>query len=827
MILLGMVVIHIVFATQQPTTRRKVRQRRTVQKPVPTPTTTKATQTMAQPISPVKMPPTTTINSSQKTITKKCNDLILILDPEANETINGKSKAMMFRFIDALQEKTAPIIVTTNLVNNFCYWKIMHHQMLNTIKEYTLKNKDILSGKEKALELLQQLNESQRFDTGGLFSVLLSWADLQDHDWLCFAHKKSNLILLIPRNYIAQQSQKSTANNNDYLTQCGFDTSNLNQISNISTMTALNYIQNNPIKSPINLIDALQSMFVKQTTNDTEATTWNVFLAGHGGPAFKKSKRSMSLKDRLYNFKYLLANRKLWKSEKSETEQNSTIRSFLSQLKSLKRMPEETIVPEAAYIAGLNFNEFKKLMQFFSNDIQTSFLHYSTCFAGGYNQIFVNEMLQQLQANFIVSSQGANESSTHAWFPAILVNDNATDLYLHQNRFKEFFTLLENFFGKSDAAITKKPLEKLEQDPLATIVKTIIDTNSLDYNQPFIRIPAAGTFNALTVDKKVKILTNSIVKAHEFENNTINITDPEIEIVLMYPAYIKVPLNLKAHLSVISPTPYAITPNLQTFHIFDEIISSDSLDSLIGNFIRLNSSYSTITFVIKKLTCLDEENSGSTLDGEKLTNIHNLIIQIRGNLSSNDSIDADIDVLFTVNEKNYSFSKHITDLAHAETTFWDIFKPISATEITPSKLNALALKILRLKNITHIKERQATIPMIIKEIDKKIDTTFSVQKPGVLKNILLLQQLKSIEDAISPKQLQEQRAWLIQNKKSPLTILSTLQRHNESVVKIKDQIEQLASSGNISAEEKSVLQQRIITIQKNIVKEKTAITAKK
>jgi len=75
---------------------------------------------------------TLTLGSLQAADTnKKCNDLIMILDPETKEKTDGEKTALCADLMVALQEKAAPIIITTNIVENFCFWKNEYAEVLD------------------------------------------------------------------------------------------------------------------------------------------------------------------------------------------------------------------------------------------------------------------------------------------------------------------------------------------------------------------------------------------------------------------------------------------------------------------------------------------------------------------------------------------------------------------------------------------------------------------------------------------------------------------------------------------------------------------------
>lgn len=694
---------------------------------------------------------------------KKCNDLILILDPRLKEKVDGEETALAAEFMVALQEKAAPIIITTNIVENFCFWKNEYAEILDEIKKEALTTRNANPRTSTILAKYQNQKPTSKNLIAEL--PLISLTSLTDNDWHCYAHKQANLILLIPKGRIKYQ-----------ITECGFNSDNLNGISNVSPQSILQYIQSNRIEKSTNFINALGSMFI--TTKSplfNKDKTWNIYLTGHGDPSLKQDGK---------------------------------------------------IAPETSYIAGLAFNDFSQLINFFNKDIQTSFFHYASCFAGGYNQAFVNEVLSQLNVDFITVAEGINESETEAFVPPLILNKNNTAFVFSHMKFTNFFGLLEDFFGNPVAFIaTPKDQAGLQKDPIATIVRNLIEVQNegaMEKNQPFVRIPSVGVFNALTVDKTVKVLTNSIIKAHEFEGKPFNFSDKDIKTLIVYPTYVGVSLNLNEGTSIVSPQPRTIKDMGQTTHIFKNVIFNSIPGNLIYAFTKLNTSYSKITFVIKELQCLNRKTLGFGI-ADKQVSIQNMIIQITGNLdpekkAEKPNIDADINIIFAVNDKTYLFSKHIESIAEGGDLV-DALDNLKFSPATPEQINNLADKILGTKEALSARSssQEITSQLIAEQFEKKIEKDFNVQKPGALKKVLLLKQLDSLERTTDPMQLKKENL-IIANSKEPMTSFTTmLDRHQDELEKLTKEIATL----NLGKQEGDAIQQRIANVQANISAAKT------
>ncbi len=179
--------------------------------------------------------------------------------------------------------------------------------------------------------------------------------------WHFFKHKNAHLMLLLPDAYL-RRIARDARSGADALSICGFSTAHLNQVLPKDWPLVLSSATG---KTSLPCIDALKDMFIKKA--DAPSLRWNIYFAGHGVAATRKKDATL------------------------------------------------TLLPGTAQIAGLNFMEFYQLMSFLNgktdDDIQASFLAYTTCFGGGTNQQFINNLLHEIDTSFIVASQGINDTS--------------------------------------------------------------------------------------------------------------------------------------------------------------------------------------------------------------------------------------------------------------------------------------------------------------------------------------------------------------------------------------------------------------------------------
>jgi len=441
------------------------------------------------------------------------------------------------------------------------------------------------------------------------------------------------------------------------------------------------------------------------------------------------------------------------------------------------------------------------------NTINTSFLHYTTCYGGGYNRVFMNQVLQTLQVKFITVSEGYNESPTYSSIP-LFTTDQTGTVKLSHTRFTNFFGLLNSFFGESLSFGATSIKKQLKTDPIATILSNFMGKDRMIENQPFVRIPSVGVFQALSVDKKVKILTHSLVKAYEFENRIIDLSDKNIQAVLVYPQKIMVPIKTKS-LKFISPTSSSLSQQ-NNIHIFESILADSWLNMIFTNFILLNKSYTKTTFVIKQLQCF---NSKSLMDAHLTTsqqhviNLENVIIHITSDtIEGTHTFQTSVKAAFSFNGKDYFFETSFKNDGFQIGQLFDVFDAIPSHPVSSEFLQSLADTM---SPITSLDDA-------VKNLEQRIDTSTSVQKIGSLNKIFILKKLDILEQSTTAHSVEEQIKWL-HKKRKPLTIINNrFKKHMQELDALRKQINILIDSQRLSEQEKKAAFEKIATIEKNI-----------
>ena len=232
-----------------------------------------------------------------------------------------------------------------------------------------------------------------------------------------------------------------------------------------------------------------------------------------------------------------------------------------------------------------------------------------------------------------------------------------------------------------------------------------------------------------------------MVKIYEYEHRSIDLIDPDIKFIIVYPQRIQVPIHMHKDLSVVSPTPHTISENQQSIHIFDSITFDGNLLSLINQCIWLNHSYRPIIFAIKKLTCLNNNT-------QRPSNINNLIIHIQTQPKSKSTNSLEKTVihesvfkataLYNLNKQNYRLFKTIQKPEQQKPIAF--FKHIfNASPSSPAQRTEIDKSMQTILNKPDITLANQNLSYIITELEKKIDTT-TVQELDSLQKALLQKQ---------------------------------------------------------------------------------------
>lgn len=669
------------------------------------------------------------------------HDAIIILDPRNSESESGG--AMTQTAIAALYTKAAPIIMTSNILENIINAKRKIgsndlQKLRNTKQEIAEQAKSILASRNVTV-----INSNEL--------ILMSHIDFDGKHFNYYFHKSAPLVLLIPKQYIDANFINATSlNNNQQARACGFNPAVVAAITNVADGSLIQQLQRQlsiTIDEEQFTAD-LTSLFAPQKKESQlisleEDTPWIMYLTGHGILA-GTGESVANIRKQLQEDKNSLAFwQKILTQEKNDIQAKKWVPFFRSNVKENEKKlqgksswPDSHLIPASGRVAGLTIENFVQLMKFFNKNLNMAFLHYATCFAGGSNQSFVNKTLSSFDANFIVSSEGIDESTTKA---KLLIDKENYPIRLESQLYGEFFRLLRMFITQPEKFVKIKGKSK---DPIPMILRTIIP-ETIKENQPSVRFPSAGAFVALPLNKNTKVLTQTLVKSHEIEKKPIDLRNININMLIVNTPRINVPLNLGndndyKSIAIVFPSPKSNIPSYESMHVFKEINFNSPLQSFLYDCIYLNARMYTQTLVINKLT--DIWYGASNLPRRDA--IRNLIIQIKGVTGSNisatkepiiqftpltpesimaDKIGVNVHIAFELNGAIYQSMFGIKNLENRYDLLMNIEKiTFAPTPAQTTNMNALARNFLTPQEIAQV-TKPITLKSIADFIDSKID----------------------------------------------------------------------------------------------------------
>lgn len=248
-------------------------------------------------------------------------------------------------------------------------------------------------------------------------------------------------------------------------------------------------------------------------------------------------------------------------------------------------------------------------------------LYYYTCYGGGYHLILP-------YAKMIADSTATIEPNNFTIISAVTREiPIKIDMRIDLNR---IFTLLE-FILNFDLVKTNKTVKKsLGSDPWKTLLNTIqqsIREIELENQTPLIKFPGVSFFTSITNDKRIKVITNVLLKQHKFKaiedrkyrlfekkpsSETIIeeiipiIVSDEVKAIFVYPNIVDIPIEIQGKsikkikdkekfLKIVSLDP---GPSL---HYFKKISAPNIVaDDIFNIFDRKEKEK---FFVIKQLDC--------------------------------------------------------------------------------------------------------------------------------------------------------------------------------------------------------------------------------
>jgi len=358
--------------------------------------------------------------------------------------------------------------------------------------------------------------------------------------------------------------------------------------------------------------------------------------------------------------------------------------------------------------AGVSFAAFENVVVYMVSAITTKFLYFKSCFSGGVNQSFVKDMLKDLKAPFMVASVGTAENWTYAEDPRVplILDARGQVMFSHGSRFSHFFSLVCCYFEAPKDFVKAKGVGV---HPLVAILNSFASRS--ETNQPFIFIPQVGVFEAVSLDKKVYVLTDARARAAALEGTLIDVTGYQVTLVL--PAYIQAPLYVPSQVGkkIISQRPLEVSMPFYkgATHVFEEIIPQAARPdvqvyfAVLCGLINANPSLYKL-FLIKKV-------------GKDNAPMQHVIIRLQGYAGALSKIGGKIDFWYqdTVDKKTYCSMLLVSNFEdRVALPLWR-----ARAEASPDQLIALA---------TQTVERFARADQLLSKPDKTKEEAALVQE---------------------------------------------------------------------------------------------------
>lgn len=212
-----------------------------------------------------------------------------------------------------------------------------------------------------------------------------------------------NLLLLFPKKLVKKSTPKIKPGTiTIFEKQVGLK---IHHLKTVKVKEILNF-KLSTIKATNSFLNALENLFVKKNEYRVQknAPIWSFYITGHGVSAIndkiilqqlealrnhysnlvKNKKFSQCFKNVHYNNKNHMAK---CKNHRRFMKHFNELESIKYEIKKIQHQKASLDFKNNGLIASLEKDIFQKVLMFFNNSINTGFLFYSSCFAGGENLV--------------------------------------------------------------------------------------------------------------------------------------------------------------------------------------------------------------------------------------------------------------------------------------------------------------------------------------------------------------------------------------------------------------------------------------------------------
>lgn len=464
----------------------------------------------------------------------------------------------------------------------------------------------------------------------------------------------NNNDLFIPNNYIKELNLKDLNNISDKITktelQLGLKVNHLKNIDYRQNITLkANTIAGIEFDRTLKFVPVLDKIFVNnqeyKQNNSNTIPQWIIYLDGHGLSSYS-IKKELRKFQKIKNHYDEILNKKFKCCHKAE--QNKTLNKHLAEcslsyeyqqirpdiiqinnaIKSIETNIQNKKNPLEGTIISLPVSEFKNVLEFFNNNINTEFIYYSSCYAGGEHLVtpYLDNNNKPLKLNYYVTVGTLSENISQLEVPCMplppyqdykmnpytIDPEESIDIekkdikFCSALDFNSFFKLIKNNKHKSEE-----------------IYKAIACVNPYTYkngklkkgcigNLPSVRKPKQDSFEFIIGLQKIALIEN---------NKTI---DNSYDLILLNNKNIK-SININKVNQDSIPPIVSVVPG-ETAHNIETLNARNfTLTEVINAFSQLPKFAGSKIFKIKKLIVKNSKEL-SKLAYSKTVTLENFII---------------------------------------------------------------------------------------------------------------------------------------------------------------------------------------------------------
>jgi hypothetical protein len=288
---------------------------------------------------------------------------------------------------------------------------------------------------------------------------------------------------------------------------------------------------------------------------------------------------------------------------------------------------------EPGTIAGLPSDQFMRLLLFFNNRIQTDFLFYSTCFAGGEHLLYpyerawfypplqrgslVRRALMPETFNYIIIADTLAYATTSAWLPSIplpFILGSSTI------RFSQYFPV---FFQSIKEYFYSHVSSKIDLARIINYVHLFLNKKEEfepKLQLPVIRYPTTEWFSIVDFKNKIFRLSTVFVDTKEAEaqeiiirNKEVIVVDPQQFLGRRKAIIDRVHSEILVPVRITKDSPQKKLPAIissaaaRASHYFDKIVvPQGGLYEFTHSFFNVASEAYGRTYYIKRLLCKND-----------------------------------------------------------------------------------------------------------------------------------------------------------------------------------------------------------------------------